>query len=141
TALFLAAEAAAFVEGAPRPEALLERALALATTGDERGAVLAELGERARRAGRLAEARALLERARAETTVPAVAARARAREALIHVSEERAADAIALLDVPLDELPAAVRALVWDTRGYVYGALGALGPRRDAYERASALYA
>ncbi|MGE0792268.1 MAG: hypothetical protein AB7S26_41730, partial [Sandaracinaceae bacterium] len=141
TAHFLAAEAAAFVVTDLRVEDLLKRALDVAATGDERGAVLAELGERARRAGRLTEARELLARARAETTDAPIAVRALAREALVLVSEQRATDAVGLLDETHDTLPPSVRALVWDTRGYVQGALGALGPRRHAYERAADLYA
>jgi tetratricopeptide (TPR) repeat protein len=140
--LFMAAEAAAFVTDSPGPEPLLREAWSVARTADDRALVLAELGERARRASRLDEARAHLERALAESAAPAIATRARCRIALVHVSEGDAARALAFLDVPdLDALPGAVRALVWDTRGYVHGARGALGPRREAYERAAALYA
>ncbi len=139
--LFLAAEAAAFV-GRADPEALLSEALAQAENADARARALAELGERARRAGRVTNARALLERALAEKPSRKLAVRAACRLALVHVSEGEVREAARLLDsLSLEGTPVDARALFWDTRGYVEGARGALGGRREVYEQAAAHYA
>lgn len=140
--LIAAAEAAAFVGEGPGVEPLLRDALAHATTPDERALALAELGERARRAGDLSQARAHLERALAETTSDGIAARTRCRLALVRISEGDARGALVLAGTPVpDSLPVAIRALVAETRGYVHGARGELGPRCEAYEEAARLYA
>ncbi len=141
-ALFAAAEAAPFVAGAPSPESLLDEARLAARTPAQRAACLVELGERARRAGRIEEARRLLEEAIAIDPVSTDAARATSRLALVRLSEGDADAARALLDAcSLDGVTASAAAWVWDTRGYVHGARGELGARREAYERAAALYA
>jgi len=141
--LFAAAEAAAFIAGRGDPEAFLREALEISVVPDDRARALAELGERARRLGLVADARALLERAIAARPSQPLAARATCRLALVRLSEGDAEGAIELLAAcdTADDAPLDARALVWDTRGYVHGARGALGARREAYERAAALYA
>jgi tetratricopeptide (TPR) repeat protein len=141
--LFAAAEAAAFIAGRGEPEPLLREALVIAVTSDERAQASAELGERARRMGLVADARAFLEQAIAARPSQPLATRATCRLALVRLSEGDAEAAAALLDAcdTADSTPLDARALVWDTRGYVHGARGALGARREAYERAASLYA
>lgn len=140
--LFLAAQAAAFVRGSEHAEAFLVDALAHARDASERALARIELAEHVRRRGGEAEAKEHLDRALEEVTSPAVRARALCRRALLYVSEGALDRAVTVLTLPeLGELPVALSALVWDTRGYVHGARGALGPRRRAYEKAAALYA
>jgi len=145
--LFLAAQAAAFVRSS-ESEPLLSAALQAARTGHERALCQIELAEHRRRAGDRDAARALLLEAGAQVQdmqgdeASEVAARARCREALLPVSEgsnQIAEEALAIED--LSPLPAAIQALVWDTRGYVAGAASDLGARLEAYEHAAALYA
>jgi tetratricopeptide (TPR) repeat protein len=139
---FLAAESAAFVEGARRHGELLRSALVLASTPTERATIEIEIAERDRRDGATADARARLERLLEEPLDTATRPRAVSRFAWVLASQGDAARAEALtasLEVDVDAAPA-TRALVLDTRGYVLGCVGALGARRRAYERAEALY-
>ncbi|MFO0682095.1 MAG: protein kinase [Sandaracinus sp.] len=135
-----AAEAAAFAEGAGRHRELLEKALAAASGEAERARVEVELAERLRREGRVAEAERHLSRALAAPLDASSRARVACRVALARGAEGRAAEALALLPSGGESLDAATEALVWDTRGYLHGAVGALGDRRRAYARAAERY-